>query len=357
MRLKGDNVLRILNLSRKYILEGLVLKCNDYLEKHINSDNVCQILNDAIRYHDQSVIGRCLDVCASNTAAVLASESFVGMTYDALLTFLKHDGLACDQEEPLIRACLGWADRRTAPDGAGPTDVRTALGECVYQIRYRQLSPEAFANAVARTEALTDREKYLFVFSALTDDPAHRETLRELGFNPRSRRSRYERTVGSYTGPYVAQPTTYTGQETIQFSVAGGSSCLLLGVGLYSGGVDYQHDVDVELKEEATDSTLATIQHALTPSSSSSASGNELSSVYFREEVRLVPGKQYVLTARTPSNINCYFLAADTAYLVGEFPSAAALNYTVSTYPASYQNYEIVQFGYVKCFHLLNTLL
>lgn len=354
VNLKGDNVLRILNLSRKYILEGLVLKCTDYLEKHINPENVCQILNDAIRYNDQSVIDRCLDVCSANTAAVLASESsFSGMTYDALLTFVKHDRLASGQEDSLIRACLGWADRRTKANGAEPTDVRTVLGECVHQIRYLQLLPEAFANAVADTTALTDREKYLFVFSALTDDSTYREALRDLGFNGRSRCSSYERPVGSYTGPYVSQPTMYNGQETIRFSVAGRSSCLLLGVGIFSGGADYQHDVDLVLKEEASDTTLATVQQTL----NSSSAGNELSPVYFPEEVRLVADKQYVLKAKTPSNINCYFLASDSCYLAGQFPNAVALHYTVSTYPASYQNYEIVQFGYVKCFHLINTLL
>ncbi|KAK2142515.1 hypothetical protein LSH36_945g00093, partial [Paralvinella palmiformis] len=346
IKLKGNNVHPILNLGRKYILEDLVLKCNDYLENNINPSNVCEILNDGIRFGDEQLVTRCLHVCALNTAAVMASEGFGTMTHEALLTFLKYDHLASDQEESIIKACIGWAEKQNRRRNE-PNDVRAVLGDCTRQLRFFQLLPQRFVGAVGRSPLLTDTEKYLFVFYGLTKESDYGERIRELGFNVQSRCCPYER-PGSYAS-VTAQPASYSGEETIRFSVGG--HCTLLGISVNGGGRDYQHVVTVELKEETSDTAISIIQ------STFASPGNGLVPLFFNENVRLNPEKQYILRAVPPTNDNCFFSASDTSYLTGKYPTAVCLHYKVSTYPARYQNYDIMHFGYIKVFHLINTLI
>ena len=59
IELEGDDVIQILYLARKYILQDLVQKCTDYLQNNIRIDNVCAILKDSVQFGEKEVTKLC----------------------------------------------------------------------------------------------------------------------------------------------------------------------------------------------------------------------------------------------------------------------------------------------------------
>lgn len=147
------------------MLVDLAKKCIDYIQKDININDVCYFLNHSVHFEEEQLVNRCLDVCASNTAAVLQSQGFSELSQAALLTFLKHDHLAFDQEEAIIKACIGWAKKN---QGGQSETLREILADCVYQMRFFQLTSEKLVHILDDSSLLTVDEKLLFLSGSLT---------------------------------------------------------------------------------------------------------------------------------------------------------------------------------------------
>ena len=172
------------------MLDDLAKKCIDYIQKDININDVCYFLNHSVHFEEEQLVNRCLDVCASNTAAVLQSQGFSELSQAALLTFLKHDHLAFDQEEAIIKACIGWAKKN---QGGQSETLREILADCVYQMRFFQLTSEKLVHILDDSSLLTVDEKLLFLSGSLTKSKKHGKQLHDLGFVMHSRSILLER--------------------------------------------------------------------------------------------------------------------------------------------------------------------
>ena len=346
IELKGSNVLQILYMARKYLLEELAAKCSHYLENSLQPNNVCDILKYSIQFGEEEFSKKCVTLFESNASTILESEGFINISYEALLTILKHDLLDPTQEGALIKACISWAEARKKVENKEKT-LRDILGDCIYEMRFFHLTPEIFADIVGSNTILTEREKILFFLSGLTRKLTYGEQIHGLGFNTFSRCFRHDMLPGCNYSPI--QRFQFVGEETISLTVT--KPCSLLGVSVFSGHTGLKHDVDIELKEETDEDAVSRIQSTVT--------SQELGLIpfFFKEKVQLLPEKRYTLTAKPPSNRECYFLQSGNRCYTFMPPFSGNINFELRHYPAYNRNFgysnTYVNLQYIKVFHLL----
>ena len=337
IKLTQSNIVQIRNLAKKYILEDLYGRCIAHWKRTTDARNVCDLLNYGVKFGEESVIQLCLNVCASQTTAVLKLDQFKHLSHAALLTLLGHDYLPIDEEEAIIRACLDWA--KTQNKIGNTNSVRVTLGACIYKMRFFQLSAEVFANIFDTSPVFTDTEMNLFLCSMLTKTPKHAQRLQDLGFNIYSRCF-----ICNRPGYFLQQHSSYTGEETIDISVS--DTCVMTGVSVYVG--NQQHDAHIKMSNRESRSALSIIKSTLIPSK------NELVTLFFPQKVKLVSGQQYVLKAKLSSCSSCFSLERnDFAYRARNQPEIVTI-----TYHAMITCTEPVErIGYIKSFHFLKAFI
>ena len=65
-----------------------------------------RLLTHSLRFGENELVDKCLQLAASQTDQVLKSDGFLNISHEALLRILKCEQLPHDKEASVIEACL-----------------------------------------------------------------------------------------------------------------------------------------------------------------------------------------------------------------------------------------------------------
>ena len=330
----GDNVLQILNLAKKYILEGLTNKCTEYLENNISAANVCDLLTHSLRFGEKELVDKCLQLAASQTDEVLKSDGFLNISHEALLCILKCELLPHDMEANVLEVCLKWADANK-----GELSDREVLGDCVYQIRFINLTGEMFTKLVGNSTVLSGDEKSLFFCFSLSKDQTYKKKIHELGFNTTSRVMSFSASGSVYNGPYGLSNV-----QTEQIRLTVTAPVIFHGISVYSGPKGFVHNVDVKITDQQSGTQLGQIQSSFT------SDNNCIVPVYLSEAIRLEPGA-YTVNATPPRNPQCLITGVQS-----QFTGPTSEVATSRLKWAATSQRTNLSLGYIYLLHVCNTM-
>lgn len=141
-----SNVLSILYLAKKYLLDELSTACVGFLGKNLTADDVCTVINQSVVYDEENLTKKCVNYIGLRFDEVAHTDTFVDLSRAALAAVIKYDYLVVENELVLYRTLLRWAKnqfRRSSNSDAEPgaDDVRRVLGDLVYRVRFLNVEP------------------------------------------------------------------------------------------------------------------------------------------------------------------------------------------------------------------------
>lgn len=139
-----DNIEAVLVLAQQSLVDKFVESCSEFLMKAIQTDKLHMVCGLADFYDIKSLRLACEKRIIAKTCDVFGSDEFELWDRGMLLFILKLDTLNCD-EIYLFYACRKWAQaecERTNLDPKKPENLRAALGDVVYQIRFSSFTVE-----------------------------------------------------------------------------------------------------------------------------------------------------------------------------------------------------------------------
>ncbi|KAL5016964.1 hypothetical protein ScPMuIL_006553 [Solemya velum] len=157
--LDSHNVLEILYAAKKYSVVGLVKACKTFCAEKINVDNACVLLDHAYKLDEQELFQACQTYILENGERCLQSVTFCKMSKHCVEKVVEADDLlAC--ELIVWKALVGWAEAECERQGVAITDVniRQAMGNLIYLVRFRGISSDIFARHVSTKDILTPIE-------------------------------------------------------------------------------------------------------------------------------------------------------------------------------------------------------
>ncbi|XP_061196531.1 BTB/POZ domain-containing protein 6-like [Saccostrea echinata] len=158
--LDGDNVLHVLYAAKKYSMKGLESKCREFLVQHLNTENVCVILESSHTFGNGIMEEKCLQHILRNGDRVLQSPSFSDLCRKCVKTIISSNDLEAD-EAVVFKAAVKWAGAVCCRKCLTPIDrnIRKALGDIFFEIRFPIMQLSFFADKVASSNILIQKEK------------------------------------------------------------------------------------------------------------------------------------------------------------------------------------------------------
>ena len=158
--LSGSNVMQVLYLANKYMVQSLAEKCTEYLRENLKASNVFCILPHAQKFEDKDLEDRCWEVIEKQTEEAVTSDEFVTLERSLVESVVKREQLKVKEVE-LFKAVDRWATKECERQGKTPEgDVkRRILGEeIVKAIRFPLISQQEFASVVFDSYILSFHE-------------------------------------------------------------------------------------------------------------------------------------------------------------------------------------------------------
>lgn len=179
-----QNVLEVVNLAKKYNVAALAT-CELFLKHNVTDENVCFVYNLAFLFDLADLKKKCEDLISSNTKKMFSSTSFLECSPSMLSYILKLDAFLC-QEIDVFHACMNWVKARTKQQTLSKEIVRDNLGDVFYEIRFRSMSFENFADLTPEYGQLFSLEEYQDIVQLIRS-----KDFQSTMFNNKSRNRRH----------------------------------------------------------------------------------------------------------------------------------------------------------------------
>ena len=157
----AENAVQVMYLAKKYLISSLTEKCCKVLEACIKPDNVLAVLEQAVRFDEKGLEAKCWNNVSEKTQECVNTEAFCYIGLHTLNALLKTETLAITEVE-LFKGVLKWVDSECARQGINIEEDKTArrpvLGDCVYEIRFLEMSQEDFEKYVSPSGIFTGTE-------------------------------------------------------------------------------------------------------------------------------------------------------------------------------------------------------
>ncbi|XP_021965514.1 BTB/POZ domain-containing protein 6 isoform X2 [Folsomia candida] len=315
-----QKILNLLRPAKKYIVPHLIEKCSDILMSELKPENIFQVHNYADFFDLPKLGGACLRFIDRECEAIVQTEEFTLLSAEILTSFLIRDGLNMTELE-IFKAVLRWAELECERNNIEPTDsnLRGAIGENLFLVRFPTMTPEEFATEVAPRNILTAEEsRSIFIFMCAgyhnKMNPAFipRFPIKKRGFYPQ------QYLVSRFSGEPVAHSLNYRSGEiyTYRFNIKSDRQIFLKGVNIFSikcgvnaqygdqrrfNGAVYLYECDAAVG----DRDLATGEKARKQftrdgsleSEFETTSGSRFFPVLFDNEVRIPPNQMITVCA------------------------------------------------------------
>ena len=157
VQFKGSNVLQLLYLAEKYMIESLTKGCILFLRDHLDSCNVFCVLEHSKLIENKSLLRTCWKFIAKECKDVLESAEFLEMDKMDLIELVKRNTLNM-KEIDLFVAINRWAKNQCEElkFEAHGKQRRQILGEQIIKnLRFPVMEENEFRDIVCNTELLS----------------------------------------------------------------------------------------------------------------------------------------------------------------------------------------------------------
>jgi BTB/POZ domain-containing protein 1/2 len=157
--LDNETVMPILYAARKYQIKVLEYLCIEYLGDNLTPGNTFFLLDQARNFDIPVLVEMCLEQIDHYTTDYFISDGFLEVSYESLCCILKRDTLRI-RELALFQSVLRWLNAECERRGidTSSTNKREILGHALYSIRFPLISIEDFADVVATSQLLEDKD-------------------------------------------------------------------------------------------------------------------------------------------------------------------------------------------------------
>ncbi|CAC5375762.1 unnamed protein product [Mytilus coruscus] len=155
----NNNVKEMLYAADKYMLAAVKRECETVLKQTAQSEHATKALQTGYQYHLSDLQKESLDYIEMNTNACLLSEHAVSLSKDCLELILKSDYLDCTETD-ICQFILKWGKHQCELAKLEPSggNIREALGNILYMIRFPNVMMKFFSEEVAGSFLLTSDE-------------------------------------------------------------------------------------------------------------------------------------------------------------------------------------------------------
>ncbi|XP_076080162.1 BTB/POZ domain-containing protein 6-B-like [Mytilus galloprovincialis] len=155
----NNNVKEMLYAADKYMLAAVKRKCETVLKQTAQSEHATKALQTGYQYHLLELQKESLDYIEMHTKACLLSEHAVTLSKDCLELILKSDFLDCSETD-ICQFILKWGKHQCELAKLEPSggNMREAIGNILYLIRFPNVEMKFFSKAVANSCILTSDE-------------------------------------------------------------------------------------------------------------------------------------------------------------------------------------------------------
>ena len=191
------------------MIPGLADKCGEFLQNKLCADNAAMLLDQSMFFNAETLKKNVLDFIQRQAYKVFLSDSFTGLSHHALKEVLSLEDMNATELD-VFKACVRWAttqcekqasseecsdenNPKPAPNGL---QLREALGDNLFLLRFPALSLEEFNEHVAPQELLTEGEGYR-IFRYITA-----KITKSLPFNISPRVNPYMPRIVQIPAPY-----------------------------------------------------------------------------------------------------------------------------------------------------------
>jgi len=335
VQIDPETVMTTLYTAKKYAVPALEKHCVDFLKRHLGADNAFMLLTQARLFDEPQLAALCLETIDKNTPEALAAEGFTDIDINTLSAVLDRDSLRI-KEAKLFAAVLKWSEAECVRQSLqlSPENKRAVLGRVLGQIRFPLMTVEEFAQGVAQSGILTDRECVsLFLHFTVNPKPP-------VGFLdvPRCSMTGKEQTVGRYQ--QIESRWGYSGMsDKIRFIVD--RRIYVVGFGLYGsihGPCEYQ--VTIQIIHTGSERLLGSNEVSFTSDGS-----NSTFRVMFKEPIEIQSNANYTASA-TLKGLDSYYGTKGMRKVNVECPGGQKVNFQFS-YVAGNNNGTSVEDGQI----------
>lgn len=156
-KLTARCVLRVMYLAEKYMVNGLLEICADFLMNEIDADNVFEVLTQCENFRDtEKLQQRCWNIVDLQTRQCLQAKNFMEISQGMLNDLVRRDTLNIDEQE-LFEAILTWAEVKCRMSclESKPQNIKELIGDALSQIRVPLTEGPGFFNFALELEFLT----------------------------------------------------------------------------------------------------------------------------------------------------------------------------------------------------------
>eukprot|EP00823_Brevimastigomonas_motovehiculus_P005905 TRINITY_DN459_c0_g1_i1.p1 TRINITY_DN459_c0_g1~~TRINITY_DN459_c0_g1_i1.p1 ORF type:complete len:502 (+),score=130.37 TRINITY_DN459_c0_g1_i1:47-1552(+) len=161
----ADDLKDLLPLAKRFQVEGLRLKCVEFMEEDVNAENCCALFEQGRKLLNEASFG--LKYIEENTAEVAESKGFLSLSKDSILTILKSNNLSIGEVD-LFDAVDRWAEAECKRQSLKPTgeNKREVLGDAMNYIRFPDMSMAEVCSKV-QSAGLLAADELLALFTYL----------------------------------------------------------------------------------------------------------------------------------------------------------------------------------------------
>lgn len=164
-----ENIEHVLDLAKQSLVDELVTECIDFLLEAIGLDKLLWGYRLAVRYEIRSLKFFCLKHIKANIKAVFKTADFLSSDHDMLCHILSLKLLKCNEND-LFNGCISWAVAKCENDGFDGTNManlRAALGDVLFKIRFRSMTAQEFAIIGKNYAGLLSAQESIEIFQAI----------------------------------------------------------------------------------------------------------------------------------------------------------------------------------------------
>ncbi|XP_060064975.1 BTB/POZ domain-containing protein 6-like [Ylistrum balloti] len=153
--LTEDNVVMILCAARKYCVDILVSRCEEFLKKTLSTENVCHYLEQAHLFMIDSLTKSCLELIADSPTVVLQSAVFLDLCPSCVASVTGYNALNA-VESDVYKTVIAWgkAECRRNDLEETPENIREVLGDILYTVRFLVMNCDLFEKEVSPDKIL-----------------------------------------------------------------------------------------------------------------------------------------------------------------------------------------------------------
>ena len=203
----GDNVLHVMYAAKKYLIDGLVDGCKEFLDQEMSTSNVCTILSHCVLYDEQELIDKCMELVNDHPEEVLQSDDFLDISSEGLYKLVSSDVLNYVAAVDVYKACITWA--KIMQERQTDVGLRNILGGNLYYVQFSQMSATELSDIIDEDPGILSPEEQVIFLQYIAESTDKRfAALVSLGFDVRKTTKQYvtrNRFLAHHSGYYGSQ--------------------------------------------------------------------------------------------------------------------------------------------------------